>query len=76
MNQEQLEYLHESGKMPDRYYYQQNGGTAQQNYNRQHKNLLKGYKKNQQFEDYVFSMINAMLETALKGILDELKGFN
>lgn len=76
MNQEQLEYLHESGKMPDRYYYQQNGGTAQQNYNRQRKNLLKRYKKNQDFESYVFAMIKAMAESALKELFDELKGFN
>jgi len=32
---EQIEYLHDSGKMPDWVYYQQNGVTAQENYNRQ-----------------------------------------
>ena len=32
---EQIEYLHDSGKMPDWAYYQQNRTTAQENYNRQ-----------------------------------------
>lgn len=32
---EQIEYLHDSGKMPDLAYYQQNRATAQENYNRQ-----------------------------------------
>lgn len=32
MNDFDIERLHKSGKMPDRYYYQQNGRTAQQNY--------------------------------------------
>ena len=32
---EQIEYLHDSGKMPDWAYYQQNVATAQENYNRQ-----------------------------------------
>lgn len=31
---EQIEYLHDSGKMPDWLYYQQNGAKAQENYNR------------------------------------------
>ena len=34
-NKEQIEYLHDSGKMPDWAYYQQNGATAQENYTRQ-----------------------------------------
>lgn len=44
---EQLEYLHDSGKMPDWAYYQQNEATAQENYNRQIKvfrNRLKGWQ--------------------------------
>lgn len=32
MNDFDIERLHKSGKMPNRYYYQQNGRTAQQNY--------------------------------------------
>lgn len=32
---EQIEYLHNSGNMPDWAYYQQNRATAQENYNRQ-----------------------------------------
>ena len=29
---EEIEYLHDTGKMPDWIYYQQNGKTAQENY--------------------------------------------
>lgn len=31
---EQIECLHDSGKMPNLAYYQQNKATAQENYNR------------------------------------------
>ena len=30
--QKEIEYLHDTGKMPDWIYYQQNGKTAQENY--------------------------------------------
>ena len=30
--QELIEYLHNSGKMPDNYYYQVNGKSAEENY--------------------------------------------
>ena len=38
---EQIEHLHDSGKMPDWAYYQQNGATAQENYNRQRAKFRK-----------------------------------
>lgn len=34
---EQIEYLHDRGLMPDWVYYQQNGKSAQENYNAQRK---------------------------------------
>ncbi len=33
MNQSEMNRLHDSGKMPSWAYYQQNGKTAQENYN-------------------------------------------
>ena len=33
--QETIEYFYSIGKMPDRYYYQLNGKTAQENYRNQ-----------------------------------------
>lgn len=39
-----IEELHESGKMPTRYYNQMNGKSAQENYNRL---LKKRQKKNE-----------------------------
>lgn len=38
---EQIEYLHDIGKMPDWAYYQQNGKTAQQNYVEQKRKMRK-----------------------------------
>lgn len=36
---EQIEQLHNSGRMPDRYYYQQNGKTAVENINEQRQKI-------------------------------------
>lgn len=49
---EQIEYLHDSGKMPDRVYYQQNGATAQENYNRQIQSFRNRLRDKQQEEQY------------------------
>lgn len=35
MNQSEIEMYHDSGKMSDKFYYQQNGKSAQENYNEQ-----------------------------------------
>ncbi len=32
-SKEMIEYLHDTGKMPDWVYYQQNGKSLQENYN-------------------------------------------
>lgn len=47
---EQIEYLHDSGKIPDWAYYQQNGATAQENYNRQIQAFRNRLKDKQQEE--------------------------
>ena len=41
-SQEQIEYLHEAGMMPDRYYYQQNGKSAYENYRIQKQRIREG----------------------------------
>ena len=49
--QEQIEWLHDNGKMPDWAYFQQNGKTAQQNYveatRRAKEKILKRYEEQQ-----------------------------
>ena len=37
---EQIEWLHDNGKMPDWAYYQQNGKSAQENFNLQRRKIL------------------------------------
>ena len=38
---EQIEWLHDNGLMPDWAYYQQNGKTAQENWNEQHRMIME-----------------------------------
>lgn len=50
--QEQIEWLHDNGKMPDWAYYQQNGKSAQQNYveatRKARERILKNYYEQQE----------------------------
>ena len=45
MTREQIEYLHSIGKMPDRYYYAQNGKSAEYNLWEHHQKIYEKYKK-------------------------------
>lgn len=76
MDSNELERLHDSGKIPDKFYFQLNNGSAQENYNRQRRNILKGYKKNQDFESYVFAMLQAMLVSLTKDLYATIKELN
>ena len=42
---EQIEWLHDNGLMPDWAYYQQNGKTAQENWNGQHRKIMERYRQ-------------------------------
>ena len=72
---EQIEYLHDSGKMPDWAYYQQNGATAQENYNRQiqafRNRMLERYQEEQQ-EKEIEKQIEDKLEEILEDLLKDL----
>lgn len=64
-----IEYYHDSGKMPDRYYYQLNGKTAEENY--------IDYKRKQQkkraFDDAeVETALSALLEDTIQKLLKDL----
>ena len=72
---EQIEYLHDSGKMPDWAYYQQNGATVQENYNRQIKafrNRLKGRQLEEQQQKEIEKQIEKQLEDKIEEILEDL----
>ena len=45
LTKEQIEYLHDSGLMPDMYYYQINGKSFQENYISIHRQRQQEYKK-------------------------------
>ena len=45
---EQIECLHTIGKMPDRYYYQQNGKSPEYNLWKQHQKIYEKIKKRQE----------------------------
>ena len=72
---EQIEYLHDSGKMPDWAYYQQNGATTQENYNRQiqafRNRMLERYQEEQQ-EKEIEKQIEDKLEEILEDLLKDL----
>ena len=62
----EIEYLHDTGEMPDWIYYQQNGKTAQENYRRL---KMSRHKKN---ESFIMSFIQGMLHETMKAALNEI----
>lgn len=72
---EQIEYLHDSGKMPDWAYYHQNGATAQENYNRQiqaFRNRLRDKQQEEQQQKEMEKQIDDKLEKILEDLLNDL----
>ena len=72
---EQIEYLHDSDKMPDWAYYQQNGATAQENYTRQMraiKNRLRDRQQKEQQQKEMEIQIEKQLEEKIEEILEDL----
>lgn len=61
-----IEQLHESGKLPTRYYNQLNGNTEQENYNRIR---LNNKKKN---DSFILAFIEGMLSATVKTALDDI----
>ena len=79
-NKELIEQLHDSGKIPDWAYYQQNGATAQENYNRQiqaFRNRLRDRQPEIQQRKEIEKQIEKQLEDKIEETLEELlKDFN
>ena len=83
---EQIEWLHDNGYMPDWAYYQQNGKSAQDNYNAQHKKMMEQYRQREaeqrrqaeekalekKLEAELEKQIEKKLDKALEKALDDL----
>ena len=63
-----VEYLHNTGAMPDWAYYQQNGRDINENFS---SIMLKDQMKRQQ-EREIEQLVNAKVEQALKNVLEKL----
>ena len=81
---EQIEYLHDIGKMPDWAYYQQNGKTAEENYRIQKQKQEAEYRRRlyeesrrKEFEKELEEEIEKKAAATIEKVLDELlKDFN
>ena len=83
---EQIEWLHEHGQMPDWAYYQQNGKTAQENWEEQHRKIMERYRQSEaeqrrqaeekaqqkKLEAELEKQLEKKLEKALEKALDDL----
>ena len=90
-SKEMIEWLHDSGKMPDWAYYQQNGKTAQQNYTEatrrakerliaeynQQKEEARRREEQKKYEKELEKEIEKQAEEKIGKVLEELlKGFS
>jgi hypothetical protein len=55
-----IESLHNRGVLPDRYYYQLNGKTPQENFELQRKKIYKELQSRKE-ESFIISIIEKML---------------
>ena len=75
---EQIEYLHNRGLMPDWVYYQQNGKSAQANFNEQTMKIIEdcrrreAEKQRKEEEKALEAEIEKQVEKAIEKALDEL----
>lgn len=84
-SKEMIEYLHDTGKMPDWVYYQQNGKSLQENYNaqklkqqKQIQELLNNRRRREEeakaekeLEAQIEKKVSETVENALKEVLKE-----
>ena len=71
-SKEQIEYLHNTGKMPNWAYYQQNGGSAQENYNRQkieQRQRITQKLQEKELEEIIMKKIETILEDLFSNII-------
>ena len=71
-SKEQIEYLHNTGKMPDWVYYQQNGASAQENYNRQkleQRQRMTQQLQEKELEEIIMKKVEIILEDLFSDII-------
>ena len=71
-SKEQIEYLHNTGKMPDWVYYQQNGASAQENYNRQklqQRQIMTQQLQEKELEEIIMKKVEIILEDLFSDII-------
>lgn len=71
-SKEEIEYLHNTGKMPDWVYYQQNGASAQENYNRQkleQSQRITQKLQEKELEEIIMKKVETILEDLFSNII-------
>ena len=79
-SKEQVEYLHNTGKMPDWAYYQQNGNGITENYREQKAKIYREIRQDTVqklqetgIEKYIEEDISNIIQKALLGISNNIK---
>lgn len=76
LDKEMIEFYHNNGKMPDRYYNQLNGKSAQENYNafkqKQRAWLAERRKEQAEADEAIAEQINEQLPEFISETLDDL----
>lgn len=75
LTQKEIEYLHDTGKMPDWYYYQVNGKSFQENYITIHRQRQLQYRKllvERQQQKELEKELDIAIEKALENAIGKL----
>lgn len=77
---EQIEFLHNTGKMPDWVYYQQNRNGITENYREQKtkihqktKQERKGNQQEKELEDYIQKDIEEIVQKSINEVLQNIR---
>ena len=77
MDIKEIERLHDKGLMPDWWYYQVNGKSAEENFNAQHKKMMEEYmarEREQEQKAAIEKYVNEVLEKNLEKCLEKALG--
>ena len=71
LSKEQVEFLHKRGKIPDKYYYQMNGNSAQANYESQKEKIISQNKA--PLIEIDEKELNSLIQDTIQGLIENLK---
>ena len=77
MDIKEIERLHDRGLMPDWWYYQVNGKSAEDNFEAQHKKIMEQYMAREREKEEraaIEKYVNEVLEKKLEKCLEEALG--